>query len=131
MDLIFETAFISRLSQNFLIMENQNTTDLINQLSDEFSRLIVEAFTADQLAETIAKNHTAEYAGLCATHDYCDANMVMDEAFINIIGRDYIFFDDEHPETEEQNKQDVALENAAWGLSKSKDFARCAVPAKD
>lgn len=104
-------------------METTNQTELINQLSDEFSRLIVANFSAEQLAETIAKNHTPEYSGCCATHDYCDANMVMDEAFQNIMNREFIFWNDEKPETEEQNRKDTDLVNQAWAVSKSKDFA--------
>lgn len=104
-------------------METNNSTELINQLSDEFSRLIVASFTPDQLAETIAKNHTPDYAGCCATHDYCDSNMVMNEAFENVMNREFIFFDDEKPETQEQHREDCHLFDSAWILSKSKDFA--------
>lgn len=113
------------VSNSLLQLNEVNAADmaLINQLSDEFSRLIVEAFTADQLAETIAKNNTVDYAGCCATHDYCDSNMVMNEAFENVMERAFIFWDDENPETQEQNRADCHLFDSAWMLSKSKNFA--------
>lgn len=49
--------------------------------------------------------------------------MVMNEAFENVMQREFIFWDDEKPETQEQNRNDVHLTNEAWSLSKSKDFA--------
>lgn len=94
-------------------METNNSTELINQLSDEFSRLIVEGFTADQLAEVNAKNATDKYKNCCATHDYYDANEFMSEAFNHVMNR----------EIDLQNDNDIDLWNAAWALSKSKNFA--------
>lgn len=100
-----------------------NKDVLINQLSDAFSRIIVANYSKEQLAEVIAKNNSPEYGGgACATHDYFDSNMFMAEAFEQVMGREFIFNDDEHPETEEQNRQDTELWNAAWVISKACDF---------
>lgn len=81
-------------------------------LSNRFSYLINENFSAIELAETIRKNKTEDYKNCCATHDYCDANMIMDEAFTEIVGH----------EIDLQNDADLELWNSAWDLSKANDF---------
>lgn len=49
----------------------------------EFMEILKSWLTADEWTEMRAKNATAEYqGGVCASHDYCDANMAMHEAFV-------------------------------------------------
>lgn len=81
-------------------------------IANEFSRLLQLHLTDIQMAEVIKKNRTIEYANCCATHDYLDANMIMAEAFKNII----------HAEPDMQNNKDNALWNSAWDLAKNYDF---------
>jgi hypothetical protein len=59
---------------------------------------------------------------ICHSHDFCDANMAMDEAFTKVLGRQYVFFNDEEPETEKQNEIDADLINAAWSMAKANKF---------
>lgn len=91
-------------------------------ISNKFNEIINREFTSIQLADVIAKNNTSEYAGCCATHDYCDANMLMDEAFQEIMQREFIFFNDEQLETQQQNQDDTDLLNEAWYISKANNF---------
>jgi predicted NBD/HSP70 family sugar kinase len=87
--------------------------DLITALAIEFSRGINRYLTPDQLAEAIAKNQTPDYnEGICATHDYIDANEVMSEAFTTITGK----------EVDVQNDIDRDLWSKAWSLSKANNF---------
>lgn len=102
------------------------TKDNIEKLAKAFSKHLWVDFKDEpkgkDMAEIIRRNKTPEYQGGCATHDFCDSNMVMDAAFTEVMGRDYIFFDDDKPETENQNSQDTGLINAAWSLAKKNDF---------
>lgn len=58
-----------------------------------------------------AKNLTPEYAGCCATHDYCDANMMMAEAFA-----------ERGIEVDVSNTEHTNLWNAAWAMARAVGF---------
>lgn len=82
-------------------------------LSAEFSKLIREEMTADQLNEIIELNH--RYQGeFCATHEFCDSNMVMLQAWKNYFEKELYFY--------VSNQDDTDLWNAAWSLSMKSDF---------
>lgn len=102
--------------RNFTNSAHFSSYDLIGNktfaVSNKFSKLINESFSKKELKETIAKNKTAEYENCCATQDYCDANMIMDEAFTQVIGH----------EIDLQNDEDLQIWNEAWDLSKASDF---------
>ena len=87
---------------------------LARRLGDRFAEIVREDFTAEQVAEIRRRNATPQYAGdVCATHDFCDANEIMAEAFAEVVGRPLALGDDE------PNQQaDFALWGAAWGYAK-------------
>ncbi len=98
------------------------TTELTEKLAKEYARLLKRDLTDKQMQEVIAKNKTAEYANADAAHDYIDANMTMDEAFQNVMKREFIFFDDEIAGTKNQHEHDVDLINKAVSLVKSNNY---------
>ena len=61
-------------------------------------------------AEVVRRNRTLEYDCACASHDFCDANEVMDAAFLIVMGRSTI------PDDEEAfiSQEDADLWNHAW-----------------
>ena len=65
---------------------------------------------AESYAEVIQRNRTPEYVCTCASHDYCDANEIMDAAFLIVMGRSTI------PDDEEAfiSQEDADLWNRAW-----------------
>lgn len=69
--------------------------------------LFVEQLRADltpeQFAEMQNLNSTAD-DGVCHSHDYCDANMTMADAFEQVVGR----------EIDTQDDDDRALWSSAW-----------------
>jgi len=83
------------------------TTEAV-ELSQAFSRNMRESLTADELVKVNERNATPEYAGACASHDFCDANELMLKALADV-GR---IFD--------QSQTD--LMNAAWDLSRANGF---------
>lgn len=95
----------------------------IETLAVEFSKVLHEWLGSD-MKEVVRINHTTQYKGkeACASHNYCDSNMAMNEAFEKVMGRKYIFFDDDKPETEKQNEEDTNLCNAAWSLARTNQF---------
>ena len=80
-------------------------------LSKEFSTLIRKELSIEELQKVIDRNKIYPF-GSCATYDFLDANMVMDEAFTKAFGRDFDFASD----------LDGAYWNAAWDMSKTADF---------
>jgi len=71
----------------------------------EFSRQLIENLGISAMTEAIIKNRTGT-DGSCATHDYCDANMVMLVALADL-------------GLEEDGDE---YWNAAWSLAKENEF---------
>ncbi len=49
-------------------------------LAKEFCKILREYLTTIQIAEVIERNNKETSDAVCHTHDFCDANMVMQEA---------------------------------------------------
>ncbi len=84
------------------------------QLANEFSSVLKTWLTAEEMKLVIEKNSTPEYNDCCASHDYCDANMAMDEAFTKLTGK----------ETNPQSDTQRSLWNNAWTIAKENKFAK-------
>lgn len=87
----------------------------------EFCAQVRAAFTTRILAEIVRRNRTEKYAdSVCATHDFCDANMLMAAAFSIAWGQpeDVIDVGDE---------ASAAVWSQAWGIAKRAEFnaSRC------
>ena len=83
------------------------------KLAKEFSAIIKRDLTEEQLSSVIRTNREENHSnGCCATHDFLDANMSMDEAFQNVFKREYDFESDE----------DTAIENHSWAIAKKNHF---------
>ena len=85
-----------------------NTTET---LAREFSRLIRLAITRPGAMHYVQENSDPSDP-VCYTHDYCDSNMVMDEAFTNVVGR----------EIDLQSDEDRKLWGPAWTMAKANRF---------
>lgn len=80
------------------------------KLAIEFSRLLgIEL--GELIDDVIAENRV--YSKYCSSHDYCDANMIMAEAFENTYKR----FPDIQPMSD-----DMALMSQAWEMAKQNEF---------
>lgn len=69
-----------------------------------FHRRLGEAIGEANLREAIRVNGENEGAGWCASHNYCDANTVMDAAFSEVMAREFEFGSDD----------DASLWGEAW-----------------
>ena len=95
----------------------------VKEIAAKFSEILwsPDWVGPEDMPKVIAENKSNN-DDTCATHDYVDANMAMDEAFTAAMGREYTFFNDEEPETEKQNEIDTWYFNEAWDLAKENDF---------
>lgn len=85
----------------------------IESLAREFSQSLKSKISTDEMMDLVGKNRTEASLGICHSHDYCDANMVLHEVFL-------------------KHGMDIADEggrerwgdawDAAWNLAKSKEF---------
>jgi len=84
------------------------------QLANAFSKVLNEWLSTEDISEINRRNSTPEYYvfELCATHDFCDPNQAMIDAYKSIFGR----------EPSVQNKKDNELINKAWDLAKKAGF---------
>lgn len=83
------------------------------RLAKEFSAQLLRAIGPDNLQQVVERNRSSEYDNACASHDFCDANMVMHAAFCEVLGRD--------PDLE--STKDTDLWNHAWDLAKRVGFS--------
>lgn len=73
-----------------MLMTREQT---VTALAEAFAEVMRQCLSADEMAEV--KRRNAHYSDkVCATHDFCDANMVMDAAFRSTTGRDPLAGDD-------------------------------------
>jgi hypothetical protein len=80
-------------------------------IADRFAAILKRWLTADEFAEMKRLNATADYAeGSCASHDFCDANVAMSEAFTSITGR----------EVNADSGTDTDLWSEAWEIARRK-----------
>jgi hypothetical protein len=91
--------------------DHDHTTARI--LAREFCRLIRAELTPAELAHVLDLNRNEDDANVCHTHDACDANMVMLDAWQNTFGTRPVALD----ATEE-----AAVWDEAWRLAKAAEF---------
>lgn len=85
------------------------------ELAREFARQLRAEIGDERMTIVNMKNATVPYAGSCASHDYCDANVVMMRAYTNLTGiaEADIRLDDEAT---------VSLFNYAWDTARDNNF---------
>jgi len=85
----------------------------------KFAEVLHEWLTPEQMRMVVARNEGQDHDDpCCASHDFCDANMAMDEAFTKAMGRE-IKADDIHGGYVEA---DCDLWNGAWAIAKRMNF---------
>ena len=90
-------------------------------VATEFTKIILEWLTRSEIQEIIHKNRTEKYAGnVCATHDHCDANMAMMEAFSNL-GVDALSTGDDGSRASDEV---LAIWDEASAIAKRNEFRR-------
>jgi len=96
---------------------------LEDMLSRHFSRLLKSA-VGSSIETIISRNREREYQGCCASHDFCDANEIMNDAFIKVFDRSCILPSqvEENPDLAKQEEIDRRLWNNAWSIAIKNNF---------
>lgn len=88
-------------------------TPTADALALEFSQGLHACLGREQMREVFERNRAETAPGVCHSHDFCDANMVLYEVFM----RHSI-----DPVSEEGMERHGALWDQAWNLAKSREF---------
>ncbi len=97
---------------------NQLSNERVTALAREFSRCLRATLDAQEMKEVLDRNAAQDNPGVCHSHDFCDANMVMQTAAKNL-GYAENF---DTADTEDQIDDCCSLWNAAWNEAKSTGF---------
>lgn len=103
-------------------MTNQRRPDTI-VVAHRFAKNLLDYMGADKLTEADRRNaHDPAYqSGACASHDFCDANVFMAQAFEDHLGLP-------HETLPDEGNQLVTCEewNAAWDYARKSSFTTLA-----
>lgn len=92
-------------------------------IAKAFSAVLNRWLSADEWTQLIDRNMSeAKQAGECYSHDYCDANMAMDEAFRVVLGR--------APQVGTGEQNDFELWGKAWTIATEANFYAPEMPPK-
>ncbi len=93
------------------------------KLATEFCRTLRHWLTPEELAEAVRLNAAETDPGICHTHDFCDANQAMLDAFASVVGRSWRDAEPIGDNTEPAEwGLDDALIDAAWDIAKAARF---------
>ena len=87
------------------------TTEQACKLAIEFSGVLKEWLTTDEL-KAINEENKKRNDNTCATHDYCDSNQAMIDAYFLVFGKE--------PDINADFNFDIT--NAAWDIAKQNNF---------
>lgn len=82
------------------------------RLAEEFAAVLLVSIGPDNMREVIARNQSAADPMTCASHDFCDANMLMFKALQNLTDKPL------DPETICADSANADLWNRAWAIAK-------------
>lgn len=89
----------------------------VETLAGEFCHILHRWLGPGKMAKVVAENARRKATGdddSCATHDYCDANVAMDEAFRLVTAQ--------NASSMMQDDAALALWARAWGYAKERNF---------
>ncbi len=90
-------------------------------IGERFADRLTDSFSEAEMAEVRARNARPSYQGdnaPCASHDFCDANMPMAEAFEAVMGRELRLDETKHGAVAVE--ADCALWGTAWTFAKTR-----------
>jgi len=78
-----------------------------------FSRILRERLTPEEMRQVVERNRAEADRNICHSQDFADANMVMNDAFEEVMDRGFDYGGDE---------ADEEIWSAAWEMAKTYDF---------
>ena len=94
------------------------TTPTAQEVAREYSKVLRDWLSEEEMAEVIRLNKAQANPSVCHSHDFCDANMAMQEAFRNL--KTTTPFD---ASGDDEEAQVTELWNEAWDIAKKSEFA--------
>jgi hypothetical protein len=85
-------------------------SDPATRLAMDFSLVIKKWLSTQDIKTVIERNATEGYKNCCATHDFCDANQAMIDAYQIAFGKELDL------------QENIALVNKAWDIAKAEKF---------
>ena len=86
-------------------------------IAEVFAAIVREWLTAAEFAEMRRLNAAETEPNVCHSHDYCDANIAMDEAFRRVLGRGPLDDGARDPVDDGMTAANVALWNEAFSIA--------------
>lgn len=95
---------------------------LANDLCGAFCDVLNEWLTPAEKAEVLRLNNTEHNLSICHTHDFCDANQAMLDAWELVFGKDEAPSVITAGTTDDQKEFDNSIWNAAWSKARAMQF---------
>ena len=98
---------------------------LVPELAEQFCVILNGWLTPEQMNHVVDSNRIARITGdfgVCHSHDFCDANQAMLDAWEWMFGKDEVPAIIEAGTGNAEQERDNKLWNAAWSLAKGKEF---------
>ena len=93
---------------------------IAQKIADQFVAVLQKVLSPEYLAEIDRRNKIYDPTS-CATHDFCDANVYMEQAFKDVGVETF--------EGEHMPDSVVELWNEAWGIAKARGFSNVVAAA--
>lgn len=103
--------YLDRWQREMRALDN----DIVDQLTEQFVTVLKEWTTPEDFAEMQRLNAAETNPSICHSHDFCDANMAMLEAFEMMGVTSSVDYEDAYSVEAEHAR---CLWNAAWALAK-------------
>ena len=95
---------------------HREVIDNPHAIAAEFCAILERDLTPEQMADVRKRNDPD--ASWCPTHDHCDANMLMAEAWATVTGYDFL---DDNGDTDEAQRR-AGIWNEAWDAARQSGF---------
>lgn len=115
--------FVAAGRSDYALRKGETMNEQTQRLAVEFSRILREWLT-EELAEVVRLNAAEpDKSGVCHSHDYCDANQAMLDAWEVVFGKGEVPACIREHKTDAEENHDDAIWNAAWTMAKEKGFS--------
>jgi hypothetical protein len=93
-------------------LRDQRRSMIVDRIARDFVKLLRESLSRGQWIAMTHRNVANIGTGICASHDFCDANMPMADAFERHMGHT--------PEAD--SERDASFWNDAWQIAQRRDL---------
>jgi hypothetical protein len=86
--------------------------NMASDIAKKFSEVLRDWLTKEEMQNVVDRNRSQTDESICHSHDFCDANMAMDEAFTAVVGR----------QCNLQNQYEIKRWGHAWDIAQRNEF---------